>query len=52
MAAGVTDRLWEVSDIVALLEAIEPKPGKRPLQAEGGLNVKGCVAMSDRIHEL
>ena len=29
MAAGVTDRLWEVSDIVALLEAGEPKPGKR-----------------------
>ena len=29
MAAGVTDRLWEVSDIVALLEASEPKPGKR-----------------------
>ena len=29
MAAGVTDKLWEVSDIVALLEAIEPKPGKR-----------------------
>jgi len=29
MAAGVTDRLWEVSDIVALLEAAELKPGKR-----------------------
>jgi hypothetical protein len=29
MAAGVTERLWEVSDIVALLEAIEPKPAKR-----------------------
>jgi IS1 family transposase len=29
MAAGVSDRLWEVGDIVALLEAAEPKPGKR-----------------------
>ena len=29
MAAGVSDRLWEVSDIVALLEAAEPKPGRR-----------------------
>lgn len=29
MAAGVTDRLWEVSDIVWLLEAVEAKPGKR-----------------------
>jgi hypothetical protein len=29
MAAGVSHRLWEVSDIVALLEASEPKPGKR-----------------------
>jgi len=24
LAAGVTDRLWEVSDLVALLEADEP----------------------------
>jgi hypothetical protein len=29
MAAGVSDRLWEVSDIVALLEATEATPGKR-----------------------
>jgi hypothetical protein len=29
MAADITDRLWEVSDIVALLEAVEPNPGKR-----------------------
>jgi hypothetical protein len=29
MAAGVTDKLWEVSDIVALWEAVEPKADKR-----------------------
>jgi IS1 family transposase len=29
MAAGVTDRLWEISDIVALVEASDPKPGRR-----------------------
>jgi hypothetical protein len=29
VAAGITDRLWSVEDIVVLLEASEPKPGKR-----------------------
>jgi IS1 family transposase len=29
MAAGVTDRLWEIENIVVLLDAAEPKPGKR-----------------------
>jgi hypothetical protein len=28
MAAGVTDRLWEVSDLVALLEAEESELGR------------------------
>lgn len=29
MAAGVTDRLWELEDIVALIDAAEPAPKKR-----------------------
>jgi IS1 family transposase len=29
MAAGVSGRLWEISDIVALVEAAEAKPAKR-----------------------
>jgi len=29
MAAGVTDRLWEIGDIVALVEAADTVPGKR-----------------------
>ena len=29
MAAGVSDRLWEIGDIVKLVEAAEPKPGTR-----------------------
>ncbi len=29
MAAGVSDRLWEIDDIVNLVEDAEAKPGKR-----------------------
>ena len=29
MAAGVSDRLWEIGDIVKLVEDAEMKPGKR-----------------------
>lgn len=29
MAAGVTDRLWEIADIAKLVEEAEAKPGKR-----------------------
>jgi len=29
MAAGVSDRLWEIEDIAMLVEAAETKPAKR-----------------------
>ncbi len=36
MAAGVTDRLWDVSDIVAIIDAAAPVPAKRgPYKTKG-----------------
>jgi hypothetical protein len=29
MAAGVTDHVWSIADIVAIIEGAEPAPGKR-----------------------
>ena len=40
MAAGVTDRLWDIADLVAIMEAVEAKPGKRgPYKKRGATSV-------------
>lgn len=39
MAAGVSDRLWEIGDIVKLVEDVEAAPGKRgPYKKRSALN--------------
>lgn len=39
MAAGVTDRLWEIEDIAKLVEEAEAKPGKRgPYKKKGQIS--------------
>jgi IS1 family transposase len=39
MAAGVSSKLWEVADIVALVEAADAKPGKRgPYKKQGQIS--------------
>lgn len=39
MAAGVTDRLWEIGDIAMLVEAAEAKPAKRgPYKKQGQIS--------------
>jgi hypothetical protein len=29
MAAGVSDKLWSVADLAEMIDAAQPKPGKR-----------------------
>jgi hypothetical protein len=29
LAAGVTNKLWEIEDVIALIDEVTPKPGKR-----------------------
>ena len=38
MAAGVTDRLWDIADIAMLVEEAEAKPGKRGPYKKGQIS--------------
>lgn len=44
MAAGVTDHVWNVADIVAVIEATEPAPAKRGLTKKGIRNDEALEA--------
>ncbi len=46
MAAGVTDKLWEIGDIVALVEAAEPKVGA--VRTRYGTNGRGACRNGPR----
>ena len=35
MAAGISDRLWDMADIVKLIDEAAPKPGRRGLYKKG-----------------
>jgi hypothetical protein len=41
MAAGVTDHVWDVADIVAIIEAVEPASAKR------GPYKKRCIIVGE-----
>ena len=48
MAAGVTERLWEVSDIVRTIEDAAPKPNRPGQLPEAGRDSLNCVDQLNR----
>jgi hypothetical protein len=43
--AGVTERLWDVSDIVTLVEVAEAKPAKREAYKRQRSYHSGCIGL-------
>jgi hypothetical protein len=43
--AGVTERLWDVSDIVTLVEVAEAKPAKRGTYKRQRSYHSGCIGL-------
>ena len=52
MAAGVTDHVWNVADIVAVVEATEPAPGKRGFTKKGIRNDEALEASPQAFHAI
>jgi transcription antitermination factor NusG len=50
MAAGVTDKVWDIADLVAMIKAMEPAPAKRgPYQKADGRMKKHHQGLEGRI---
>jgi hypothetical protein len=41
MAAGLTDRVWTVEEIVAMMDEIAPKPGRPKTYKKRGARLQG-----------
>lgn len=52
MAAGMTDRLWSLEDVIAKIDAVPPKPGKLgPIKNDCKRNVSATLFRLLRLNE-